>query len=355
MIIGTNLMLLNVTYIRPDKRSNIEEAFEVVYKDVDTGDVRLSYEPPLVDIYFTKPEFRNHKHNKAQERIEKLEKVTCKFSEIKFEIAKQIGDSGLTFVKECYQNRDFRALGKLYAWPFAYKCDFQAEHYYISDWAKKYPLPMNAKLTKAFLDIETDLIDHIVDMDNIAKSANAPINLISVLLDSEMTAYTFILEPKEPKKYNLTDAEYQKNLDLYHLQSEKHEWLINNQEEFIKSLNHDFDDTYGKIKYNLRIYKEEIELIADAFKLLNIKKPNFILTWNMRFDIPYLIHRIEYLGYDPKSIICNPDFKIQRCYFREDKRTFVMNKQFDYFYVSSYSMFICQMRLENYKTSLNFS
>ena len=67
----------------------------------------------------------------------------------------------------------------------------------------------------------------------------------------------------------------------------------------------------------------------------------------MRFDIQYLYNRIKVLGYDPSFIMCHPDFKVEdrRCMFKVDRSTFMLEKQYDYFFCSSYTMYICQMRL----------
>ena len=47
-----------------------------------------------------------------------------------------------------------------------------------------------------------------------------------------------------------------------------------------------------QINYQFIFYDEEIDLIRDLFKLINTKSPDFVLVWNMSFDIPYLIINI---------------------------------------------------------------
>lgn len=344
MIKGNNLMLLNMTYIKEDKSKNIKECFEVIYKDVDTNKVYVSYEDPTVDIYITKEEYRDHSYNKPQELMSKLNKVECNYSDIPFQIASAIGKTGLDFMFSALREKDFNKIKHLYLWPYCYKCDFQPEYYYLSRWQKEHELPIKAKPSKAFLDIETDILDNIVDLKNIRNSANAPVNLMTLILDETNESYTFILEPHEPKKLNYSDKQFQKRVELYQKQLKAHEWLLTHKDEFIKNLHDRFDQTYGTINYHLRIYKSEIEMIKDLFQLLHQRKPNFVLIWNMRFDIQYLYYRIIELGYDPADIMCHPDFKYKRCYFKEDNTTQKLVKQFDYFYVSSYSQFICQMR-----------
>ena len=46
-----------------------------------------------------------------------------------------------------------------------------------------------------------------------------------------------------------------------------------------------------KLNYNFHFYKEEdeIKLIQDLFIAINTYRPDFILAWNMAFDIPYIM------------------------------------------------------------------
>lgn len=340
--------LLNVTYIRPGKDENgdkIDERFEVIYQ-TENGEVHKTDEPPNADIYIVKPEFRNYNYNKPEERMELMDKVTVPISKIRFKIAEEMGEKGRAIVQQCRDTRNFKGLDQLYRWPYAYKCDFQPEHYYMKDWYDRYPLDMmNVKLTTAFIDIETDGIDQQVDMENIPNTAHSPVTLITIILEETKESWTFILRPYEPSKFGRSKEEYEKRYRMYEKQLKDHEYLLAHKDEFIADLHNSFDSTYGYLDYHLRVFDREIDLIADAFRLINNRKPNFCLIWNMRFDIQYLYYRILELGYDPKSIMCHKDFKQQKCYFKLDRTTYLLEKQFDFFYCSSYTQYICQMRL----------
>lgn len=346
MIKGKNPTLLNVTYLRSGKTRDgekIDESFEVIYKTED-GEVHKTYEPPEADIFIVKPGFRTYNYNKPEERMECMDKIRVPISKIRFKIAEEMGEQGRAFVEQCVRNKNFRGLDQLYRWPYAYACDFQPEYYFYKNWYEKYPLK-NVKLTKAFIDIETDLMDYTLDMENIPNTAHSPVNLITIILEDTKEAWTFILHPQEPSRFGRTPEEYEKRYALYKKQLEDHEYLMAHKDEFIKDLHDSFDPTYGYLDYHLRVFDQEIDLIADAFRLLNARKPNFCLIWNMRFDIQYLYYRIIELGFDPTSIMCHKDFKQKRCFFKVDKSTFQLEKQFDFFYCSSYTQFICQMRL----------
>lgn len=344
MIYGSHPTLLTVNYIKPDKKRGVDESFEVVYKD-DNGVVHKTNEPAEADIYFVKPEFRNFNYNKPQERLEHLQKETVLVSQIRHRIAEEIGEEGLLFIKQCFENRDFKSLNRLYGWRYAFACDFQPEFYFMRSWYEKYK-PGHVKLTKSFIDIETDIYDYTPDLDRIPGTAFAPVNCVTVVLDETKECFTFILRPFKPSKITYRDpVEYELRYKMYENQLAQHNKLMESMDDFIKDLHDSFDETYGELNYSIREYREEIDLIADVFRLLNDRKPNFCLIWNMRFDIQYLLERIKVLGYDPTTIMTHRDFQHPKAYFHVDQRVFQLEKQYDYFYCSSYTQYICQMRL----------
>lgn len=336
-------MLLNVRYIKPSRDDKQRECFEVIYKTKD-GSVHKIEEPPDADIYIVKEKYRNFNYNKPQERIERMDKKRVPVSKIRYQIANEMGEQGKQFIKNCYETRNFGAINQLYKWPYAFGCDFQPEFYYMKNWYEKYDLK-NIKLTKAFIDIETDLMEYELDLDNIQNTAYSPVNLISVTFEETKEVHTLILRPSKPSRLGRSEEDYLKIYNMYLKQMEDHQKLMSNMNSFINDLHESFDGTYGYLNYNIHEYEKEIDLIANAFKLINDRKPNFCMIWNMRFDIQYLYYRIIQLGYNPASIMCHPDFKDKKCFFKIDRSTYMLEKQYDYFECSSYTQYICQMRL----------
>jgi len=342
MIRGDNPTLLKVQYFRPDRKRGIKECFHVIYRD-DNNRMRFSNEPPDVDIYIVKPENRDFNYMKPQEKISRMEKYTVPLSKVRYTIAEQAGKFGEQILHVAEQTMDPKVLDNLYKWPYAYGCDFLPEFYFMRDWYYKYKL-RSPKLYKAFLDIEVDQIDYKIDMDNPRDSAWAPINVITVGFDDPAEMYQFILKPQEPHGDPNLES-FKERYKLYEKQLHEHEYLMSNKDEYIKLLHSEFDKTYGSIDYKINDYEKEIDLIADVFRLINDKKPDFCDIWNMRFDIPYIIGRCEHLGFDPISIICHPDIEPKQCYFVKDTRFFDLEKQWDQFFCSSYTQYECQMRI----------
>ena len=175
MIKGKNPTLLSVTYIKPDRKKEQKECFQVIYMD-DHGEVHYSEEKAEADIYIVKPEFRNYSYNKPQERIEKMDKIRVPISKIRLKIAEAAGDWGKAIVSRAYETHDQQLLNQLYRWPYAYGCDFQPEYYFMKNWYEKYSLGTPI-LSKAFLDIEVDQMDYTFDFERIAETAYSPVKL----------------------------------------------------------------------------------------------------------------------------------------------------------------------------------
>lgn len=343
MIKGKNPTLLKVTYVRPNKKEKQEECFQVIYED-DNGEVKYAEEPGEADIWIVKPEFRNYSYNKPQEQMRKMTKYRVPISKIRYKIAEEAGQWGKAIIEKSYQENDYKVLDQLYKWPFAYGCDFQPEYYYMKNWFDKYELN-TPHLSKCFLDIETDLMDCQVDLDNLQDSAFAPVNAVSVIMEDQNEVFQFCLRPYKPSPQGRSEEEYKKRYKLYEKQLADHNKLFSNLDAFYQDLHNRFDATYGELKYQIREYEKEIDLIADVFRYINNRKPNFCMIWNMRFDIQYLIERIKVLGYDPASIICSPEIPTKQCFFKIDKSTYMIEKQFDFAHISAFTQYICQMRL----------
>lgn len=345
MIQAKNPILINVNYLRKNKAADQPECFEVLYLD-DNGAPQVSYEPPETDIFIVKPDYRTYTYNKPEERTEVMDRVRVNIGDIRYRLAMEAGEAGKKLLQQSYQTRNPRLLNQIYRWPYSYAADFQPEFYFMRDWYRDHVMKM-PDLSLAFLDIETEVLDYIPDMDNLADTAKARVNCATVILDKTKEAYTFILEPYLPPQGVLSDEAYAERVKLYEKQKKDHEYLLGHQDEFIQDLHESFDKTYGKLDYRIRFYpaNAEINLIGDIFRLINTRKPQFCMCWNMRFDIQYLYYRIIELNYDPASIMCHRDFKYPRCYFKLDKFHMEFSKQLDQLMCSSYTIYICQMRM----------
>ena len=342
-------MLFDVRYCKKP------ECFEVVYFNPLTNRLEVEYEEAIIDIWFLKDEYRTNKYQIAHTPIDHCYKVCCKPSQISKVIADNVGGSYKEYFdkyKGEISSNDMKSY--MCTCPWVFKADFPPDVYYRLNWLKKYGDECDvSNVTFGLLDIETDVLDRNIDPKDI-NSAPQPINAVSVILPHVKICALLVLGPR-PKHLI-----HEKFYDLLENQQKEYDWLINNIDEFKRQIVEDDPDNKKYLEgYDIRVhvfdFKDEIKLIKTVFDYINKYRPMFMMSWNAKFDDNYLIHRILHLGYDPKDIIIPKEFKTDTLYYKEDgsgkqgnddkKRSFSIKNSRDWLYSSTYSVYICQMRL----------
>lgn len=346
-----NIMLLDTIYHYPRKSNNYVDAIDIIYKELDTKQKKLlTIEEPEIEIYFTKPEFRNYEHNQLFFDLEKLKPHRCKYRNILFEIAKEAGGEYQNFAKQCFERRNMQLMKNLYKYPYSFGADYDIENWYRIQWLIEYDNDKPKTITKAFLDIETDG----VFITGVPEDGVVPVNMCTIIDPTSSTVYTLLLNTcKDVEEYlekykNVTGEKAKKIPGLEFLREKynpnMYDDFVKNKDNFIKKLHEDFDDVYGYFEYKIFMYEDERELLRDIFKLINTLKRDFLLIWNIVYDIPYLINRMKKLGMNPEEVICHPDFKYKKCEFRKDNINFKVANKTNAFKCSSYTKYLCQMQ-----------
>jgi hypothetical protein len=314
-----NIMLLNIIYHRATEDRDWKDELSIIYKDLKTGDKHIKKIPaPDMEIYFAKEKFRDYDYNKNFFAIKDSDIYRLPYRRLVKEIAKLAGPKYVSFVDDCYRTGRWGEVKSMHQYPYVFGSDYDIENWYRIWFFLNYHHEKPKPITKLFLDIEYDGIG----VEGFKKDGECPINAITVMDDCMNTSYTFLLRNK-------------KNPLI-----EKFE---NDIEGFKENLHAEFDETYGKIEYKFFMYDNEIELISDTFKLVNTLKRDFLLIWNLSFDIPYIIGRLRRLGVDAADIICHKDFERRDLFFKKDIKNFQVEKKGDYFRVSSYTVYLDQM------------
>jgi len=335
-IIHNDCMLFDVRYMKYNTEPKYPEHFEVIYRDLVTKEKYLEiWENPLIPIYFTKPEFRNYQYNKYGESLDKLYKVLVKPSEVLKTIALDKGDSAVKFYNDCIRNKNFQLANELFRYQYSYFADFPPDFYYRIWWKLNTINRYTPYTHNAFSDIEVDTLDsEFSSVDQVVKYAECPINIITLIDEITKDSHSFCLIP--------TGRD-----DKFHKQQQKDYFnLIDHLDEFKKELTDEFK-IYGDFKFHFHWYNEEDELkmIIDYFKLINKIKFDFVVFWNMSFDIPYMLNRIKVLGGYPEDIVCHNDFPVKKYFYKYDSNNFVPQLKKDFFSCNSYTQYYCQMLL----------
>lgn len=341
-------MLLDIQYVKQNKRENTPDYLYMIWRDMKTNEKHLQVVPePRMDIYFEKPEFRTHSYNKNYARIEELDKKTVKYKDIIYAIADDMGSEGKRMIENAFQTRNYSLLNNMLLYPYVYGADYDVASWYRIQWLRNLDNNLPKKLQKGFLDIEVDGFE----VPGMPSPIDCPINAVTLIDDYNKTVYTFLLvdRPFIPKDTrHMTDSEYAdeiKRKEMYDNMHDAQHYMMEHQEEFISKLHEMFDESYGELNYKLYFYSDERKMLVHLFQLINMLKMDFIGIWNISFDIPYIIKRMEVLGLDPKEIMCHPDFPVKTCYFKEDTRNHDIKNKSDSFHLSSYTVFYDQMEL----------
>lgn len=316
-----DLMLINILYHYPRKVNNYNDYLDIIYKNNKTGKKHVTtIENPKMDIYFAK-ERGTVDYNRNFIHLKDAEKHTCDYKNILFYIAKEAGPSYMKWMNECAKTNRGK-MKNIHKYKDVFGSDYDIESWYRIQWFLNNNNGSKNKLTKMYLDIEVDSIN----VPGFPKSGECPVNAVGIMDQETMTMHVFLL--RNDKNPQIEEFE-------------------NNIESFLEELSVDFDEVYGKIDYRFYMYDEEKELnlITDLFKLINTLKRDFLLIWNISFDIPFLIERIKNLNDDPVDIMCHKDFKIRDYSFKFDTKNFNVQNKTDVFKLSSYTVFMDQMEL----------
>lgn len=336
-----NSMLVDVQYVKPTKSTNNIDYMYLIWKDLDTMKKHLQVvKEPKMDIYFEKKELRTHNYNKDYEKIENLDKVTCKYKDIKFLIAEDIGPGGKDFLMNCYKTHDYESIKKIFLYPYTFGSDYDVASWYRIQWVKKLHNNRPKVVTKGFLDIEVDGLE----AKGMPDPVSCPINAVTLIDDGANDVYTFLyIDRPFHESIGQSKEENAKRKEMYEEMHRQQHELMNNMDEFIKELHDAFDESYGELTYHLYFYKDEIEMMVHLFQLVHALKLDIIGIWNISFDMPYIYDRLVAKGLDPAEVICHPDFPVKTCYFKADTKNHDIKNKSDNFYCSDYTTWIDQM------------
>lgn len=333
---GSDITLINTIYLKPKaigETSNGKTKWDngymiIIFRDNITGlKHQYTIPNPTYIYYMGNPD--KYQHNVLFEKEENLQKIEVPYNNLEKDIAERTGN--LQFYLDNIYNRCRENNKKLHKLPFIFNSDMNIEDNYRMRFSECYTNNIG-HISKSYLDIEADIIDMKGDFP---EPGECPINAVTVIFNDQNLVKTYLL--RNPK--NKLIEEFEKTVD---------ENLYTELKLFIRDMvggwKNEIRFGLDKYQYNISFYDDEIELIYRIFDDINSLKPDFLLAWNMGFDIPYIIERIKILGYDPADIMCNKDF-MQRVarYWIDERNKNEYAERGDFATISSYTVFIDQM------------
>lgn len=124
------------------------------------------------------------------------------------------------------------------------------------------------------------------------------------------------------------------------------------EREFRDKLTKKIQSQYDKsnpIDVHLQIFDKEVDLIKWVFDRIHECKPDFCGIWNIAYDIPYILDRLEFRGVDPCDVFCSPDVPVQwrKCNFHLDKgkKGDHITDRWSWLHLTDYTCYIDSMAL----------
>lgn len=329
---GDNLTLLNVEYERPHRTESgklTKDYITLIYKNLDTNEKehKTIYEPKYT-YYMIKPG-KEKKFSQFFVPIEDTNPVTVKYNSLLMDIAKKTGHLE-DFYDNC-KNGNARGNSILNTDPRILSSDITVESFYRMEFNRTYKNEV-CPVDKCFLDIEVDT----KPIGGVFPAlGECPVNAVSILMEKTNTEYVLILkDPANPKSMVFEDY-----VNTHDFESDYRAFLDENLRGHKNVIRMGLDS----IKFKIVFFSDEKKLIHTIFNLINAVQPDFVLAWNMAFDIPYLIERMKILNMDYVNILCHPDFEEKQAFYKVDTEHHVMAERGDYARISSYSVYLDQM------------
>lgn len=295
---GANITVLNTVYHYPEKDENTgkykKDYIVIVYKDNDTGIKyhKIIYRPKYT--FYMLDEDPGYNLFFAHES--EVTPVECYYTDIEKTIAELTDNKEFFYDNIRTGNR--RANKQLHTVNRVLGSDIDIEDYYRLLFDLQFKNEPCA-ITKSYLDIE---VDGTFARGEFPQPGECPINAVSFINEETNKVYVFLLENNR----NPQIQEFKKMIRKEFF-DEIQEFIIENVGGVDKAIKYGVD----KLGFEFYFYKEEeeIRLIQDLFLKINSLSPDFLIAWNMAFDIPYIIERIKNLGYDPADIMSDINYK----------------------------------------------
>jgi DNA polymerase elongation subunit (family B) len=275
----------------------------------DTNNTELCIIPnPYIDFYVANTMQPFHKVSIGQDQVRKL---YVPYKNRDKEMA-----SALNLLNDYYnswKNRsNWEFMNNLRKNPNLYAADTHIEDYYktLSVLKNGYVF---APYKKGFADIEVDISEFGEDFAQ-PEVAPCPIYLITYIDRALREVFCFILF--DPRVKN----------DILRIVHNPDTFLEKNLDPIMKKEN---------FKYHFNVYETELALIKGFFQIIHQCKPDFVGWWNMPFDMPYILNRLQRLGCSPDEvadICCHPEVPSQFRYVKyiqDPKRAEFFSKKHD--------------------------
>lgn len=340
---GYDLVIIDSIYRygTKDPKTNkyVSDFMTLLYKDNNTGNKELTFiEKPKYSYYVLKDNIPTPTYREFFTKMENVDQVTCTYKDLTKSIAEKVGELKLYETMNNTENySDKREARDHFQQNLRiYEADIPITDFYRMRFAEQYK-NTETHTTRAYFDIE---VDGKQSPNSFPSNGDCPVNAVSYLNHDKKELTVFVLDQSD---INDTCKKFVSQFDNDRFHNEFMNLLVDVIGGPDKLKYYELD----QLQTRILIYKDELTLLSDLFGYINYEKPDFIMAWNMAFDVPFLIGRLTNLGVDPKDIICPQDVpnKYKRCSYYIDKRDVATDfaEKGDYADITSYSVYLDQL------------
>ncbi len=338
---GSDLTILNTSYHYPRRDEDTgkynKDFITVVYKDNITGTKHheIIYEPNY--RFYQANDDVNIEHNMFYISKDKVHPMECKFSELQKTIAEVTGN--LDFFYENIKTGNRRANRALNTIPSIFSSDVNIEDHYRARFAQDYVNEVHP-VTKGYFDIEVDTKRMRGDFPQMGE---CPVNAVSYIDDKTNTVNVFLLrdiEGDNPLIEEFETSNFSNQQSAQQLFQELQQFIIDNVGGPEKAKKFGVDN----LNFQFMFFDDEVKLLYTLFQVINSNSPDFMLAWNMAFDIPYIIERCYTLGIDPAMVLSAMDYvEKYATYYIDEQHRNEYELRGDYYDIAADTVYLDQL------------
>ena len=307
---GSDITIINTLYLKPQKLSNgkyIDDRLLIIYKDNITGKKNFQLiEKPDYEYFKLKDNVMKQDYTELFTDINNVNSVRVPYKDLEKHLAKEAGllDEYFDNIRNGNPSSNQRMHIKDTS---VFNSDMNIEDNYRYRFNKMYKNNI-IPITKSFLDIEADTIDMMGDFP---EPGECPVNAVTYIDMGKNISYTFLLRNND----NPLIQEFEDSINE-NLFNELKEFVYTNVGGIKQAKKYGID----KLDFQFLFYDDELQMLHDLFILINQNEPDFLLAWNMAFDIPYIIERLKKFGCPPEDIMCHKDSPVRVARYYIDER-----------------------------------
>lgn len=339
---GSNITIMNASYHKSTKDEETQkwskDYINIVYKDNNTGEKghQFIYEPDYI-YYKLKEGIPVTDYTQFYVPLNAVDPITCKYRDLLKSIAEQTNN--LDFFYDNIRNGNYRNNKSLHKCTNIFGSDMDIEDHYRMRFAQEYTNEAGP-LFLGYMDIETDIK---VINNAFPAPGQVPVNAVTYIDDKTNSCNVFLL--RDIRHDNPLIPQFEQ---MYFGDKEKQKAFFKELQEFIIDAVGGIENAQkykvDKFKFNFYFFDREIELLYNLFRLINHNSPDFLLAWNMAFDMPYVIERSKMLGFDPADILSDENYEQKYAnYFIDQRHKNSYEARGDYYDIASNVTFIDQL------------